>query len=40
MSPGNNNNPREANDEHLINFAPWIFLDKELSLKINEKIFK
>ena len=32
MSPGSNKNPREANDEHLINVAPWIFLNKKLSL--------
>ena len=37
MSPGSNNNPREANDEHLINVAPWIFLNKKLSLKQMKK---
>ena len=33
MSPGSNKNPKEANDQHLINIAPWIFLNKNLSLE-------
>ena len=37
MSPGSNKNPKEANDEHLINVAPWIFLNKKLSLKQMKK---
>ena len=37
MSPGSNYDPREANDEHLINIAPWIFLNKKLSLKQMKK---
>ena len=37
MSPGSNKNPREANEEHLINVSPWIFLNKKLSLKQMKK---
>ena len=37
MSPGSNKNPKEANDEHLITVAPWIFLNKKLSLKQMKK---
>ena len=37
MSPGSNKDPREANDEHLINVEPWIFLNKKLSLKQMKK---
>ena len=33
MSPGSNKNPRDANDEHLINISPWIFLNKNLNLE-------
>ena len=37
MSPGSNRNPREANEEHLINVAPWIILNKNLNLKQMKK---
>ena len=33
MSPGSNKNPKEANDEHLMNVAPWIFLNKNLNVE-------
>ena len=32
MSPGSNRDPREANEEHLINVSPWILLNKNLNL--------
>ena len=32
MSPGSNRDPREANEEHLINVSPWILLNKYLNL--------
>ena len=32
MSPGSNSDPREANEEHLINVSPWILLNKYLNL--------
>ena len=37
MSPGSNNNPKGANEEHLINIDPWIFLNKKLNLKQMKK---
>ena len=32
MSPGSNTDPREANEEHLINVSPWILINKDLTL--------
>ena len=40
MSPGSNKNPQEANEEHLINVSPWIFLNKKLSLKQMKKFLE
>ena len=33
MSPGSNKDPKEANEEHLISVAPWIFLNKNLNVE-------
>ena len=33
MSPGSNKHPKEVNDEHLMNVAPWIFLNKNLNVE-------
>ena len=33
MSPGSNQNPKEANKEHSMSVAPWIFLNKNLNVE-------
>ena len=39
MSPGSNNNPKEANNEHLISVSPWILLNKNLNLEKLKEFF-
>ena len=39
MSSGSNNDPRRANEEHLININPWFFLNKKLNLEQMKTFF-
>ena len=39
MTPGTNNNPCEADKNHLIKVSPWIVLNKNLTLKEMEEFF-
>ena len=39
MTPGTNNNPCEADKNHLIKVSPWIILNKNLTLNEMEQFF-
>jgi len=37
MNMGSNKNPQEANEEHLMSVASWIFLNKNLKVEKKKK---
>ena len=39
MSPGSNRDPSGANERHMINVAPWIVLNNNLTLQQMKEFF-